>query len=176
MSAPRRCKPPDSHGVKITTPGHVKTQAWIAEACFRSQTALSVSGISLTANPSRSSPLRPRRHCSTSSSPRRDPGPSLPAPPIRSDQRSRVFKHSGSISPRGNDPGFCHVASPQPTLSTRYIPRSHVSSRAAIFTIIALISVFAYFAYRSRLSLPSLLMQVVINVSKPTCNAVVLGA
>lgn len=37
---------------------------------------------------------------------------------------------------------------------------------AIIFTIIALFSVFAYFGYRSRIPLASLLLQVVMDVSK----------
>ena len=35
-----------------------------------------------------------------------------------------------------------------------------------MFTIIALISVFAYFGYRSRIPLASLLLQVVMDVAK----------
>jgi hypothetical protein len=37
---------------------------------------------------------------------------------------------------------------------------------AIIFTIIALFSIFAYFGFRSRIPLASLLLQVVVDVSK----------
>jgi hypothetical protein len=41
-----------------------------------------------------------------------------------------------------------------------------VTAGAVIFTIIALLSIFAYFGFRSRIPLASLLLQVVMDVSK----------
>ncbi len=49
------------------------------------------------------------------------------------------------------------------TLLTRFIS---FPAGAIIFTIIALLSIFAYFGYRSRIPLASLLLQVVMDVAK----------
>ncbi|KZT10655.1 DUF580-domain-containing protein [Laetiporus sulphureus 93-53] len=47
-----------------------------------------------------------------------------------------------------------------------YYWTTHYWSGAIIFTIIALLSIFAYFGYRSRIPLASLLLQVVMDIAK----------
>ena len=52
------------------------------------------------------------------------------------------------------------------SLPTRFDIITEYPAGAIIFTVIALLSIFAYFGFRSRIPLSSLLLQVTIDVSK----------